>query len=331
MSQNEKDRIDRIVKDYYEHTGSAENDAIARKWLYEHISDPGYDGMFEALLSETAPDGDREYIRQSKARLDRLIFLEEDSERKMHRSRKVFWGINAFVAAASIAVGIFFFARKETVVWTEVYAQRCETRSVDLPDGSSIRLRPDTRVLYPSRFDGDTRTIYIDGEIYADIAKNPKKPFIVSASDMNVQVHGTQFIVKSYPENDNIEVSLLSGSVSMKDTREGRNFCKRLIPGEMVRYNKTDGSFEQYNINLGNYQTIDDNIRFIDQTLDDIAKDLERKFDVDIIIEDENLARRQYYASFINDETIDDILKALNSNGSMKIRRVNKTIVITAR
>lgn len=61
----------------------------------------------------------------------------------------------------------------------------------------------------------------------------------------------------------------------------------------------------------------------------DIATDLERRFNVKIIIEGSELAEAQYYASFINNESLDRILRALNSNDNMRISRINGTIIIS--
>lgn len=70
-------------------------------------------------------------------------------------------------------------------------------------------------------------------------------------------------------------------------------------------------------------------MRFINESLEDIAEELERHFDVEILIEDQTLAKTQYYASFVNNESLENILHALNGNRTMKITMRHDTIVIS--
>ena len=48
--------------------------------------------------------------------------------------------------------------------WKELYADRGTTAEVTLCDGTTLWLNSGTKVIYPTAFDGDTRTIFIDGQ-----------------------------------------------------------------------------------------------------------------------------------------------------------------------
>lgn len=310
---------------------SPQEEAAVREWLSDNIADPKYDGLFENLLSGTSPDNDTDSLKRSAACLEKFIITEQEFSKKQKRTRKIFGWLGTAVAASIVAIAFLLTNKEEPVQWHEVYAQRGETERITLADGTSLWLNSDTRVIYPSRFDSHSRTIYIDGEIYADVTPNKEKPFIVSASDVRVKVHGTKFSFKAYAEMDNVEVALISGSVTMEDCNHENGFSRTLKPGELVRYNKTFGTAEDYCINpvtYGSWQN-NHNIRFINQSLADIAEDLEKRFDVEIVIADDTLAKTQYYASFINNEGLDKILCALNSNGSMCISKKHDTIVIS--
>jgi ferric-dicitrate binding protein FerR (iron transport regulator) len=225
---------------------------------------------------------------------------------------------------------MFLSEQKETIQWHEVYAKRGETKEITLSDGTSLWLDADTKVIYPSEFTGDFRTIFVDGEIYADVTADKDRPFIVSTSEVNVKVHGTQFSVKAFAERQNVEVALISGSVTVED-KDSEVFTRTLKPGELIRYNHQFRTIEEYNINpetYGKWQN-NSNIRFINQSLEDIASELERHFNAKIVIEDPILAKTQYYASFINNEGLDKILNALNSNNTMTIAKRNDIIVIS--
>lgn len=330
MDMQEKTRILTLLDKYMNGNATPEEERAAVDWLLLHAADPEYDELFsdalESITNDTTPE---EMTRARKAMENTLTPPASTS------SKKRGWGIAGWICSGIMAAAITLFAllqpNEEEIEWHEVYAQRGTTERITLPDGTSLWLNSDTKVIYPSAFKTKNRTIFIDGEVYADVTPDPDKPFIMSASDIRVKVHGTQFSLKAYSRSKNAEVALLSGSVTVEDRDSTKGFTKTLKPGEMIRYNKTFGTMEEYRIDPETYGAWQNNhnIRFINQTLEDISSDLERRFDVKIVIEDDTLARTQYYASFVNNEGLNRILEALNSNNMMKISKKYDTIVIS--
>lgn len=325
--------IKTLLSKYMDGTCSKEEEKIARKWLDRHIADPAYDSLFEEMLEASESCDDKESLKRNWAHLNRCVDYENEQLRKTRKTRRIFRWINAGIVAAAASVVIAFLfpsEPKESVQWHEVYAKRGETKEITLSDGTSLWLDAGTKVIYPSEFTGDSRKIFVDGEIYADVTPDCTMPFIVSTSEINVKVHGTQFSVKAFAERQNVEVALISGSVTVED-KDSEVFTRTLKPGELIRYNHQYRTIEEYNINpetYGKWQN-NSNLRFINQSLEDIASELERHFNTKIVIEDPVLAKTQYYASFINNEGLDKILQALNSNNTMTISKRNDIIVIS--
>lgn len=325
--------IKTLLKKYMDGTCSKEEEKVARKWLDKHIADPVYDSLFQEMLSETSSHDDKDSMRKSWSHLNRCIEYESEQLKRVKKSRKLFKWINVAIlsAAASVAVAFLFSSEpKESVQWREIYAKRGETKEITLSDGTNIWLDAGTKVIYPSEFTGDSRKIFVDGEIYADVTADKSRPFIVSTAEVNVKVHGTKFSVKAFAERKNVEVALISGSVTVED-KNSEVFTRTLKPGELIRYNHQFRTIEEYNINpqtYGKWQN-NSNLRFINESLEDIASELERHFNTKIVIEDPILAKTQYYASFINNEGLDKILQALNSNNTMNISKRNDIIVIS--
>ena len=67
-----------------------------------------------------------------------------------------------------------------------------------LSDGTRIWINAGSKLVYPTTFNGDTREIHIEGEVYMEVAHDPSHPFIVHSGDMNVRVLGTKFYLSSY-------------------------------------------------------------------------------------------------------------------------------------
>lgn len=331
-TKNKPQQIPELVERYLDNRCEAHETEVAKSWLCENINNSRFDAEFENILNSTTPSQDKESIQRSRNALERFIKIESEIRRKNNRSKRTIIGIaSIFVAAAIICAAIIFNKEVVPTQWHEIYAQRGHSESITLPDGTFLQISSGSKVIYPSRFDSNTRTIYIDGEVYADVAKDSQKPFVVSANDTRIKVHGTKFNVKAFAEMENVEVALICGIVTMEVCSNDKTFSRTLKPGEFIRYNKKDGSVENYNTNVSALEYGQGkNIRFINQSLEEIAKDLERQFNVRIFIEDEHLNQAQYYASFVNNEDLDQILNALNSNKAMKIKKRNNTIVISS-
>lgn len=325
-----QEQIEEQLHRYMQGKGTAEECIAAENWLQEHVAEPEYDPMFRRLLDATPVEPDAPALQRIRRRLEMLLAATAD---RPVRSPRPLLRIVRFAAAAALLVAALVPYLRPAVQteWHEIYVAQGETREITLSDGTQLWLNSGSRVFYPERFDGRERRIRIDGEVFADVAKDRRHPFIVSASDVEVRVLGTQFSLKSYAENPNIEVALIEGSVAMRAGNPGKSVDYTLTPGDMIRYNRTSGSLETYRIDTETYGSwhSNRNLCFVNQTLGDIATDLERRFNVKIIIEGSELAEAQYYASFINNESLDRILRALNSNDNMRISRINGTIIIS--
>jgi ferric-dicitrate binding protein FerR (iron transport regulator) len=219
----------------------------------------------------------------------------------------------AVVAAVKILV-----ERTPNVVWNEVSTQRGENRIVELADGSVIYLAPGSRLIYPNKFTDNVRRVYLSGEAYADIAKDDMHRFIVSAEQVDVIVHGTQFNIRSYESNSEVEVMLLEGSIDMQTKNQKQNRVVRMRPGDLFKLDKMSGrlSCETISADIFDDDPRARNLTFINSRLGDIAVQLERMFNVRIVIDNSSLADERYYSAFVNNESLDRILSTLEHNGN---------------
>lgn len=247
--------------------------------------------------------------------------------------------ITILAMAASFLFGLFLHrenAPEDPVEFTEIYAKRGSSEKVTLPDGSTILLKSGSSLIYPSEFKGDTRKVFLSGECYASIAKNPDRPFIMSTGMMNVRVTGTEFNIKSFPEDSEAEVALVEGSVQL----EGRNGSSTplqsitLTPGNVVKVDRKNGETRISEFNINNYGSEEgrgEAFVFLDRRFCDIASELSRRLDVNIVIYDKTLGEKRFYSSFVNGESLEEMLATFNADGSMVIRENAGTIRITKR
>jgi len=88
---------------------------------------------------------------------------------------------------------------------------------VILPDGSSAKLNAASSIRFPSFFDQKQRVVEIQGEVYFDVVSDKARPFIVNLPSLaKIEVLGTSFNVKTYPDDTTIKTTLEEGSVKFK-------------------------------------------------------------------------------------------------------------------
>lgn len=152
----------------------------------------------------------------------------------------------AAVLAPLLVVAIYLLARTAAPEPVQPIAQKtseilskagARTRLV-LPDGTRVWLNSSSKLRYFRASDGSTREVELEGEAYFDVAKDMQHPFIVHVDSLDVRVLGTAFTIKSYPQDQTIEATLLAGGIEI--LRKGNLNAPRVIlrPNEKLVFNK---------------------------------------------------------------------------------------------
>ena len=143
-----------------------------------------------------------------------------------------------------------------------------------LPDSTTVFLNAESRLRFPDRFvPGSERIVYLSGEAYFDVKRNPRSPFLVCLEHSAVKVTGTSFNVKAYPDDTNEATTLISGTVSMWIcTTEQRIDLK---PGEQGYYDATRKTLLQQTVDVNYYTAWKDGVfAFYRQPLEEVMKTL---------------------------------------------------------
>ena len=223
--------------------------------------------------------------------------------------------------------------RIAAIEWIEVSVPYGEKQSVTLADGTVLHLNSGSRLTYPAAFSGSTRTVFMDGEAYLDVAKDPEHPFIIKSPCIDIKVLGTSFNFKNFAQERTAELLLMEGSVEASVTIPNDTRVVRLKPGDRLHYNRENGNLDVARFNPADYKAFyqDNALHFYDMEMADIAQELSRRFNCEIVVLDEQLATRRYFSIFTNNETLDQILSVMSSDGKMSVRRSGKTIYLQSK
>ena len=231
-------------------------------------------------LQEEVPERDESRLLWSR--------IERDVRRKK-RNRKIIAGSWSAAAAVVVAVLCFSLPRNErqsteSGLMAELVVPMGEHMSLELADGSSLRLNSGTRVIYPRSFDNSPeREIYVDGEIFIDVQPDAEHPFIVRTAGFEVEVLGTAFNVNAYSEDSHAEVTLVRGSVRITDRAER---IMQLEPDQQAVLND-GGLSEKRSVDARKYVSWTDGVMIFEgEALENVMDRLERYYGVNIIRED---------------------------------------------
>lgn len=117
--------------------------------------------------------------------------------------------------------------------------------SLTLSDGTKMHINSGSKVVFPQQFKKKEREIFVDGEVYLEVAHNKKAPFHVRTSNMNIQVLGTSFNVSAYEKEEEQAVVLVSGAVSVKTKGEHE---AQLSPNQMLSYSGDGCTISSVNV-----------------------------------------------------------------------------------
>lgn len=225
-----------------------------------------------------------------------------------------------FILPILTAAGMYFYMSKtdSSTAPLVIAVERGQKANITLPDGSKVWLNSQSKLTYSDNFNVKKRELQLDGEAYFEVAHNPNKPFIVHGNDIAVEALGTAFGVKAYSEDNLISSILMRGKVRVT-TPDGDEI---LMPNDRISYDKTTHKKAKNTVTNATDFTgwIHNELRFENESLGDIAKSIQRIYNVEIIFASEQL-RNQRYTGTVNNNSLESVLNiiALTSPVSFQI------------
>jgi len=148
---------------------------------------------------------------------------------------------------------------------------------VILPDGSRVWLNAASSVTYPASFRADKREVQVTGEAYFDVAKDPRKPFLVRAGDVAIAVLGTGFNISAYPDEP-IRTTLIQGVVRV--SHESNSLA--LKPGQQARIGQGELKLIPEIDTASVVAWKNGDFRFRSTPIDEVMRQLSRWYDIQV-------------------------------------------------
>ncbi len=275
------------------------------------------------LIASTRSPRGRFSAAASYPQLERML--------KAHSRRLVLVRTSAAAAVALLCLSVWTAYLYMQPVAMQTVSTLAETRTVSLPDGTSVTLNHYSTLTYPERFKTDNREVELNGEAYFEVSKDKKHPFIVQTDAVDVRVLGTHFNVDAYRDSQDVRTTLLTGSVAVSNKSNSEHMI--LKPNEIAIYNKVEKKLTRKLLVDATDEISWRHGEFIfdDVPLSDIARKLSNSFGTTIQITDSALQNYRISARFPNGEDLETILSVLQDAGYFNYSHNNNQITITAK
>ena len=335
--EEENRHIDELIANYL--TEGLDKNALdeLKTWIAASAENQQYfirqrEIWFSAVSREAASVYDKDKAFENfRNRVESQKEIQSTSRRGF--SLSALWRYAAVVAII-IAVGCISYWQgevnvKDTFADISVEAPLGSKTKLYLPDGTLVWLNAGSRMTYSQGFGVDNRKVELEGEGYFEVKRNEKIPFFVKTKDLQLQVLGTKFNFRDYPEDHEVVVSLLEGKVGLNNLlREEKEAV--LSPDERAVLNKANGLLTVESVTASNASQWTDGYLFFDEELlPDIAKELERSYNVKIHIANDSLKTFRFYGNFVRrEQNIQEVLEALASTEKMQYKIEERNITI---
>lgn len=204
-----------------------------------------------------------------------------------------------------------------------------ERATLTLSDGTVIYLGPESILKYPETFKGTSRQISLTGEAFFEVAHNPAKPFRIQSGKLRTTVLGTSFKVNAF-EGQMFEVKVATGKVRVDRTDHSIvRHLAILTPGQLVRLPTADSEPVLAQLPVSEVLCWKaSKMVFRDNTLQEIARELERAYDVSIRFSNAEKAREVVTISLQLNVPLQETLQLLSKGTHFSFHKNGKNITI---
>jgi len=300
----------------------AERKAV-EQWMSEGIPEEPY-----KLRSQEAEPLMKDQLWQRIAQT-----RQEESEIKQLIKIVPIWSWSRRIAIAAVLIlmiglGIYVLKNQSPgvplIVYQELVLPRGKKASITLSDGTKVYLNAGSRLRYPEKFPETERRIFLDGEAFFEVTKNPEKPFYVQTKQTTTRVLGTRFNIQSW-----------KGYADRLNVEEGRvQFTAAGCIDTLILHANMQGVFDGHSlvrtvVNSANKIAWTKGIMvFNDTKLSEVTTELERWYAVEIQLSDPELANYRLKARFDNNPSLNDVLQGISFALNIKYKIKDKEVTL---
>ncbi|HEX6535942.1 MAG TPA: FecR domain-containing protein [Gemmatimonadaceae bacterium] len=209
----------------------------------------------------------------------------------------------------------------------EIATGRGQRAEIRLDDGSRVILGVDSRLRWPETFGSRQRDVELEGEALFAVAHDPARPFVVRSANAVIRDIGTEFGVHAYAGEPHVRVAVRSGAVAVAPARDTSTHRAVLHAGDLATL-ATDGALRVvHDADVDRELAFaDGRLEFADTPVSEVARTLERWYDVRVVLDDPSLATAKVSAPFERDAELSTVLRVLGASLGARVTRQGHTV-----
>lgn len=329
-----------LIQRYVVGSATAEEREIIDQWIEADSNNRKFIHDLE-LIWELTPAEDFE-LNVERA-WNHFIFTKKFSDRNkliknnQRKSRNYLIYITRIAALIMVAFFAGFFVQQYIDTMNELAAEqndnfkvmqeletdRGERARVTFSDGTKVTLNSASIVKFPEVFQNNNREVYLDGEAYFEVVSNPEQPFIVHTDAAEIRVLGTEFNIRGWNDDSRVDVLVSEGKVSVNSTGQNLQGQSEVIltDGMLTSIKKGEIPTSPEKVDVNNYRLwMSGGMHFNDKPFNQVIKDIERRFNVNITVSDEQLMEVPYTGIFQYAE-LDEVLSVIAATMEVEYTR----------
>jgi ferric-dicitrate binding protein FerR (iron transport regulator) len=204
---------------------------------------------------------------------------------------------------------------------------------LSLPDGTKVWLNAASSIRFPTVFTGNQRNVEISGEAYFEVTKDMQMPFHVKVNDYTtIEVLGTEFNVNAYDNEDVLHTTLITGAVKLLSRgRDEQSYTAVLKPGQQAQWKNVHAIQAFKLIQEANIEKVigwkDGYFSFDDLTLEELMREVERWYDVEVVYE-KGIPAKAFFGKVSRNLSLLDFMEGLKDWG-VRFRLEGRKLIVT--
>ncbi len=316
---------------------------------WEHWENPGVEGLKQIekaksiILAQQFKETSisDEEVDQIKLAIEKNIALREKSRRPLQLINLNTWmGRAAMITLLIATISLFYYtlsndsqepllSESTGPTFIEKKAANGQKLSINLGDGTIVKLNSGSKLIFPKVFETDKREVFLEGEAFLKVERDENRPFILTSGNIKTTVLGTAFNVKAYKIDKTVEVALLSGKVSLQPTNAANNAEPVILkPNEMLIYDKAHKRSEKTNFDPTKVLAWKNKILLFENAdFEEVIEGIERWYGVTFINSYKGTIEKEYSGVYEN-KSLKAVMEGVSFAYGFKFEIKDKVVII---
>jgi ferric-dicitrate binding protein FerR (iron transport regulator) len=324
-----------------------------RKLLNKYFQDQCTEEELEEVLEWLQTDEGQQYLEQDIHQMDEAMMEEGElsfypevaTERifnriqisKNQRQKKDSWlsvRVASILLLATALSSLLYWGgitamddENSEPAYTTYITEPNQQKVITLSDNTRIRLNNGAKLVVPERLNTKKRQVELKGEAYFEVAPDEERPFTVKTTGSVVEVLGTKFNVKADSTADNVQVAVLEGKVVLKSGTSENAASAQLTQNNFGMLRLVDHQITIEKVNTENFISwVNKRLVFSGETLQQVSRQLERLYDVEVAFADNQLKQLELTAD-IEKIDLDEVLTTISNTFDIRFRMEGTQVV----